>query len=93
MEFHGVVDYWSEGRGFGFVKLGDGRRIFCHVTALRHAGLDKLRDGQRVEVDIETASDGRVRVAKIALVDDTPAAAGQATRDAVWTHPGADDAR
>lgn len=89
MDFLGVVEHWTEARGFGFVKLGDRRRIFCHVTALRHAGIDKLRAGERVELDIETTPDGRTRVSKIALVE-TPPAAGRETPDAVWSHPGRD---
>ncbi len=89
MEFHGVCDHWNCDRGFGFVKLGDGRRIFCHITALRHAGLDKLRAGERVELDIETAPDGRPRVSKIALVEP-PAGEARETADAVWMHDGRD---
>ena len=89
MDFFGVVEHWNEDRGFGFVTLGDRRRIFCHITALRHAGIDKLRAGQKVGLDIETAPDGRPRARKIALVE-TPAAAGRETPDAVWSHPGRD---
>ncbi|HKM88756.1 MAG TPA: cold shock domain-containing protein [Xanthobacteraceae bacterium] len=94
MDFHGVVDHWKEDRGFGFVELSDRRRVFCHITALRQAGLDKLRAGQRVEVDIVAAADGRPRVSKIALVE--PPAAGSAaeladaSRVRLWVHEGRD---
>jgi CspA family cold shock protein len=89
MDFHGTIEHWNEHRGFGFVKLDDGRKVFCHLSALRRAGIDKLRIGERVEVDIEAAPDGRTRVAQIAVVE-TPAAAGRQTADAVWLHPGRD---
>lgn len=93
MDFSGVCEHWNE-RGFGFIELGDRRRVFCHITTLRKAGLDKLRAGQRVEVDIETAPDGRERVSKIALVE--PPAAGSAaeladaSRVRLWVHEGRD---
>ncbi len=89
MDFHGTVDHWNDDRGFGFVRLADGRRVFCHITALRQAGLDKLRAGQRVEVDIAAAADGRPRVSNIALVE-TPAGEARETADAVWVHDGRD---
>jgi cold shock CspA family protein len=89
MDFFGVVDTWNEDRGFGFVELRDRRRVFCHITTLRQAGLDKLRAGQLVEVDIVAAADGRPRVSKIALAE-TPADAGRELRDAVWVHEGRD---
>jgi cold shock CspA family protein len=43
-----------------------GADVFCHSRVLRHAGLGaSLPVGQRVEIDIETAADGRLRVARI----------------------------
>jgi cold shock CspA family protein len=67
MDFHATVVTWRGERGYGFVRLQpDGRDVFCHVEALRQAGLGAaLRIGQQVEVDIETAGDGRLRVARI----------------------------
>jgi cold shock CspA family protein len=91
MDFHGIVDHWNEQRGFGFVELlPDRRRVFVRITVVKAAGLDALRAGQRVAVDVAFASDGRPRVSKIALLGEGPANTGRQTREAMWSHPGRD---
>jgi cold shock protein len=62
LEFRATVARWNHNRFFGFLTLdGDGREIFCHGSQLRDVGLDALREGQRVEVDVENTPDGSGR--------------------------------
>jgi cold shock CspA family protein len=66
MDFHATVVKWLDDRGYGFIRLPDGRDVFCHCCTLAQAGLGSaLPVGREVEVDIETAPDGRLRVARI----------------------------
>jgi cold shock protein len=89
MDFHGIVDHWNDDRAFGFIELlPDRRRVFVHVTAIKPAGLDSLRKGQRVEVHIGAAPDGRPRVTRLALTADQPASPRARRDDRVWVHEG-----
>ncbi|WP_312404559.1 cold-shock protein [Brevundimonas sp.] len=50
----GKVKWFNAAKGFGFIAPDDGREdLFVHVTTLKRAGLDELRDGQPVGFDVE----------------------------------------
>jgi cold shock CspA family protein len=53
----GVVKMWSEQRGFGFLRLDDGREIFAHVSQCVDG--NPLRASQRVSFLIDTGRGGR----------------------------------
>jgi cold shock protein len=54
----GKVKWFNEQKGFGFIKLDDGddEDIFVHYTNLK--GLKTLKEGQRVEFDVESGAKG-----------------------------------
>lgn len=50
----GKVKWFNVAKGFGFIAPDHGEEdLFVHVTALKRAGLDDLRDGQPVGFDVE----------------------------------------
>jgi len=60
----GVLDSWNDERGFGFVTLNDGERIFAHISAFppREA---RPTLGERVSCAVEHTSDDKVQARSI----------------------------
>ena len=54
----GTVKFYNDQKGFGFIQPDDGSKdVFVHATALERAGIQGLREGQKVSFD--TAEDRR----------------------------------
>jgi CspA family cold shock protein len=50
----GVVKWFNQTKGFGFIQPSDGGAdIFVHISAVERAGLRGLNDGQEVAFDLE----------------------------------------
>ena len=63
----GTVKWFNAEKGYGFLTQDDGGKdVFVHVTAVRAAGLETLKDDQAVTFEIETAEDGRQSAINIA---------------------------
>lgn len=55
----GVTKFFNETKGFGFIAPEDGSKdVFVHISALEQSGLRTLREGEKVEFDIEPAQRG-----------------------------------
>ena len=51
----GTVKFFNSQKGFGFITPSDGSRdVFVHVSAVERAGMNTLREGQRVSYDVVT---------------------------------------
>jgi CspA family cold shock protein len=55
----GAVTRLIRDRGFGFVRMQDGREIFFHHSALPPGVFDSLTEGQEMEFEIEIDPRGR----------------------------------
>ena len=57
---HGTVKWFNTDKGYGFIapETGGGD-VFVHITAVQRAGLDTLRDGQKVSFELETGRNGK----------------------------------
>lgn len=64
---HGVVKWFNEVRGFGFITHTDGRDIFVHYSAIEMDGFRTLAPSAHVEYELAEGPRGlfatRVRVA------------------------------
>lgn len=51
----GTVKFFNMQKGFGFIAPSDGSRdVFVHISAVERAGMNTLREGQRVSYDVVT---------------------------------------
>jgi CspA family cold shock protein len=54
----GTVKWFNVRKGYGFIEPeGGGKDVFVHISAVERAGMDSLREGQKVSFEEET--DGR----------------------------------
>ena len=56
----GIVKWFSEKKGFGFIEQEDGRDIFVHFSSINEAGFKTLSEGERVSFDVEESDRGPV---------------------------------
>ena len=50
----GTVKWFNGQKGFGFIAPDDGSKdVFVHISAVERAGMDGLREGQKVEFELE----------------------------------------
>jgi cold shock protein len=63
----GTVKFYNDQKGFGFIQPSDGGKdVFVHATALERAGLRGLREGQKVQFDLqEDRRSGKMAVGNI----------------------------
>ena len=52
----GTVKWFNATKGFGFIQPdAGGADVFVHISAVERAGVDALKEGQRVSFDILAA--------------------------------------
>ncbi|MFO1060025.1 MAG: cold-shock protein [Dongiaceae bacterium] len=56
----GTVKWFNPTKGFGFIQPDDGSKdVFVHISAVERAGLQGLREGQKVSFDLERGHQGK----------------------------------
>ena len=49
----GTVKWFNKVKGFGFIQPDDGSKdVFVHISAVQRAGMQSLREGQKVSFDV-----------------------------------------
>ena len=54
----GVVKWFSERKGFGFIEQEDGQDLFVHHSAINMTGFRTLNEGDRVSFETEESDRG-----------------------------------
>jgi cold shock protein len=66
----GTVKWFNTQKGYGFIAPDDGGKdAFVHITAVEQAGLDTLREGQKVSFDVEAGRDGKQSAVNLKAAD------------------------
>jgi cold shock protein len=65
----GTVKWFNATKGFGFIAPDDGSKdVFVHVSAVQAAGLSTLKDGQKVQYELERGRDGKTSAGNLKTV-------------------------
>ena len=65
----GTIKWFNPDKGYGFIQPeGGGGDAFVHISAVERAGLDTLREGQRVEYELVPGRDGRQSAENLKVV-------------------------
>ena len=51
-QLHGVVRWFNNAKGYGFLGRDDGADVFVHYSAIQREGYKTLKEGDKVEFDI-----------------------------------------
>ena len=75
----GTVKFFNEQRGYGFIQPDEGGNdAFVHITAVERAGMRSLREGQRINFELEQDRRGKMAAVNLTEADGAAPASGGA---------------
>jgi cold shock protein len=65
----GTVKWFNAQKGYGFIQPeSGGADVFVHISAVERAGMDNLREGQKLAYELEQGQRGRVSAVNLRAV-------------------------
>ena len=68
MKFQGLVKWFDEKRGYGFIEDETGKDHFVHYTGIAGKGHKVLKENQKVTFETEE-KDGRSRATDVQVIE------------------------
>ena len=66
----GTVKWFNPIKGYGFIEPDDGTKdAFVHISAVERAGLPGLREGERVEFELQRGQNGKTSATNLKLAE------------------------
>ena len=66
----GTVKWFNSVKGYGFIQPEDGGSdAFVHVSAVERAGLNGLREGQKIQYELVPGKDGKSSAENLVALD------------------------
>ena len=66
----GTVKWFNMQKGYGFISPDEGGKdVFVHISAVESAGLNSLRDGQKVSYELETDRRGKTAAGNLRVAE------------------------
>ena len=69
----GVVKWFNNDKGFGFIKRDTGEDVFVHHSSIQSSGYRSLNEGEQVEFDVKQGPKG-LQAENVRRVDSHEAA-------------------
>ncbi len=54
----GIVKWFNDKKGYGFIQQRDGRDLFVHFSSINMSGFKTLNEGDRVSFEVEETDRG-----------------------------------
>ncbi len=54
----GIVKWFNNEKGYGFIECDDGEDVFVHFTGIQEEGFRTLEEGQKVSFDVVEGNRG-----------------------------------
>ena len=66
----GTVKFFNLDRGYGFITdEAGGKDAFVHISAVERSGMSSLREGQRLNYELETGKNGKTSAVNLSDAD------------------------
>ncbi|MCH6576889.1 MAG: cold-shock protein [Alphaproteobacteria bacterium] len=66
----GTVKWFNPVKGYGFIEPNDGSEdAFVHISTVERAGLNGLREGQKVEYELVPGRNGKSSAENLVALD------------------------
>jgi CspA family cold shock protein len=66
----GTVKFFNEAKGYGFIQPDEGGTdAFVHISAVERAGMNTLRQDQKVSYDLEQDKRGKMSAVNLQSAD------------------------
>ncbi|MCD8110329.1 MAG: cold shock domain-containing protein [Clostridiales bacterium] len=64
----GVVKWFNDQKGYGFITADDGGDVFVHYSGIAGTGRRTLYNGNRVSYDVETVDSERSKAVNVKVM-------------------------
>ena len=66
----GTVKWFNPTKGYGFIEPTDGSKdVFVHISAVQQAGMDNLREGQKIQFELVPGQNGKSSAENLSSLD------------------------